>query len=280
MGKTKPLVMGILNVTPDSFSDGGTYFDPEHAISYGIAMIEEGADIIDVGGESTRPGSKEVDSEEERRRVVPVVKALAARNDIVISIDTKKPSVAREAIEAGARIINDVSMLRHGTELASIARDSDAELILMHSRKTPQDMQADIVYNDVVRDVIDELSSAAEKAEAVGLEPSKIWLDPGIGFAKTVTHNFELLARLDELVELGYPVLVGPSRKSFIGKTTGAETDQRHGGTAAAVTASILCGARAVRVHDVSMMRQVVVIAAAIGQAGGLAAPDLRQANA
>ncbi len=258
--------MGILNVTPDSFSDGGLFTTPSQAIEHGLRLVEEGADIIDVGGESTRPGSTGVEEEEEKRRVLPVIEGLAARTDATISIDTVKPGVALQAVTLGAGMINDVSMLRSGDNLAKVAAETEVDLVLMHSRKTPKDMQTDIIYDDVIEDVTRELKQAVARAEAVGVERSKIWLDPGIGFAKTVTHNLALLARLGELVDIGYPVLVGPSRKSFIGKITGAGINDRLGGSAASVAAAVLEGAAGVRVHDVDVMRDVVSIAHAIAQ--------------
>jgi len=258
--------MGIVNVTPDSFSDGGLYKDKGRAVEHGLQLIDEGADIIDVGGESTRPGSEGVDEEEEKRRVLPVIAGLVKKTKTVISIDTVKPGVAREAVALGAQMINDVSMLRSGDELAHVAAETGVYLVLMHSRKTPKDMQEDIHYRDVVSDVASELRQAADKAVSAGVDRSRIWIDPGIGFAKTVHHNLEILARLPELVETGYPVVVGASRKSFIGKLTGADTDARLGGSAASVTAAVLGGASAVRVHDVAIMEQAAFIAHAIAK--------------
>ncbi len=257
----RPLVMGIINVTPDSFSDGGRFLDTRKAIDCGLAMSDEGADIIDVGGESTRPGSVSISEEEEISRVIPVISALAGRTAALVSVDTTKPEVAQQAVDVGAGMINDVSTLRGGKELASIAAVHDAKLLIMHSRKLPADMQEDISYGDVVADVAKELEGAVLIAQEAGVPRGNIWLDPGIGFAKTPEHTLQLLGRLREIVALGYPVVVGPSRKSFIGELTGAPVDQRIGGTAAAVTVSIMNGARAVRVHDVATMKQVVTIA-------------------
>jgi dihydropteroate synthase len=259
--KDRPIIMGIVNVTPDSFSDGGLFWDKDLAVEHGLLLINEGADIVDVGGESTRPGSEGVDEDEEKRRVLPVIEELAGRTKTVISIDTVKPGVAREAVALGAQMINDVSMLRNGNELAQVAAETGVDLVLMHSRKTPKDMQEHITYGDVVSDVASELKQAAERAESTGVDRARIWLDPGIGFAKTVHDNLEILARLPELVEIGYPVVVGPSRKSFIGKLTGADADARLGGSAASITASVLGGATAVRVHDVATMGQAAFIA-------------------
>ncbi len=266
-GTPRPLIMGVVNVTPDSFSDGGRYFDGQQAIDHGMQLVEEGADILDIGGESTRPGSSGVDEAEELRRVLPVIEGLKKRTDRPLSIDTVKPSVARQALERGAVMVNDVSMLRHDSSLAAVAAEYNAELVLMHSRKTPEEMQRDIAYDDVVTDVIAELGAAVSEARAQGVDGVKIWLDPGIGFAKTAAHNLALLARLPELCAMGHRVLVGPSRKSFIGQLTGAAVDDRIGGTAAAVTAAILHGAAAVRVHDVAVMRQTALIAAGINEA-------------
>lgn len=256
-----PVIMGILNVTPDSFSDGGLYLDIEEAVARGLEMAGQGADIVDVGGESTRPGSEGVSEAEELERVLPVISALKERSDVLISIDTVHPSVARAALDAGAGMINDVSTLRHGAGLAEVAAASGAWLVIMHSRKQPRNMQQDISYTDVVVEVRDELLAAVGRAEAAGVASERIWIDPGIGFAKTAEQCVELIARADELVQTGYPVMVGPSRKSFIGALTGAPVGERIGGTAAAVTTAVLGGVRGLRVHDVDVMRQAVQIA-------------------
>jgi len=257
--------MGILNVTPDSFSDGGRHFSLAAAVAHGERLAAAGADLIDVGGESTRPGSAPVTPEEELRRVLPVVEELRRRlADVTISIDTVKPEVAEAACRAGARFVNDVSMLRAGSDLARVARDFDASLVLMHSRGTPADMQRGPRYDDVLAEVKSELLAAVERALAAGLPRERIWLDPGIGFAKRLEDNLALLARLDELVALGLPVLVGPSRKSFIAAIDESPVDQRLGGTLAAVTLSIWHGAAGVRVHDLAESRQAALIATAI----------------
>jgi len=263
-------VMGILNVTPDSFSDGGLHLDTRAAIEHGLRMIREGADVIDVGGESTRPGSEPVTEEEELERVVPVIRELASHGGALLSVDTTKPKVARESLAAGARLVNDVSMLRFDDELARVVADGqeDTEIVLMHSRGRPADMQEEVSYGDVVEDVKRELLEAVARAERAGVRRDRIWLDPGIGFAKTPQHNLEVLGRLDEIVSLDFPVLVGPSRKSFIGHYSGAPVDDRLGGTAASVAACVLGGAAAVRVHDVSVMRQAADIARVIGLKG------------
>jgi len=253
--------MGILNVTPDSFSDGGRFLDQGRAVEHGLEMVEQGADIVDVGGESTRPGSDGVTEQEELERVLPVIRALAERSGALVSVDTVKPAVARAAVEAGAGMINDVSTLRHGEGLAEVAAESGAQLVIMHSRKQPKDMQEEIAYRDLLSEVRSEILEAAARAERAGVAREKIWIDPGVGFAKTAEQCVELIARVPELVDTGYPVMIGPSRKSFIGALTGATVDERLGGTAAAVTASVLGGARGVRVHDVAVMRQAVEIA-------------------
>jgi len=256
------MIMGVLNVTPDSFSDGGHWLDRKAAVEHGLRLVEEGADIIDVGGESTRPGSTGVPEDEELERVLPVVRSLAERcGGVLISVDTTKPRVAREAVAAGAGMINDVSTLRGGDELARIAAECEVDLVIMHSRMTPADMQRDPRYGDLLAEVSGELLEAAGRALRAGVPRERIWLDPGIGFAKTAAQNVELLSRTRELAGLGHPLMVGPSRKSFIGSLTGAPVHDRLGGTAAAVAAAVLGGARAVRVHDVAVMRQAAIVA-------------------
>jgi dihydropteroate synthase len=280
------LVMGVLNATPDSFSDGGRYFDPDRAATRGLEMIAEGADIVDVGGESTRPGSEAISVEEELRRVIPVIERLVSQTDIPISVDTVKPEVAEAAVAAGAQMINDVSCLRDSDQSAKIAARYGRHLVLMHSRGTPQTMCGLCDYTDVVKDVCKELSLSVETALAAGVPKECIWVDPGIGFAKTWEQSIELIARLDEIVALGYKVIVGPSRKSFIGKITGAGVDDRLGGTAAAVTTAILLGAKAVRVHDVSFMCQAALVAKAAASArssrreASASVPNRREASA
>lgn len=258
----RTLVMGILNVTPDSFADGGTHLDPDAALEAGARMAAEGADIIDVGGESTRPGAEPVGEVEELRRVLPVVERLAARVTVPISIDTYKARVAREAIAAGATIVNDVSGLLYDPSLGAVAASTGAALILMHTRGRSADMYARAVYGDLLTDVRDELRQAMQRAEDAGVRREAIVLDPGVGFAKRAEQSFELLARLDALTALDRPILTGPSRKSFfklaIGERPAAERDWA---TAAAVTASVLAGAHIVRVHDVAAMADVVRVA-------------------
>jgi dihydropteroate synthase len=260
-------VMGILNVTPDSFSDGGRFAGEAEAIRQGVAMAAEGADIVDVGGESTRPGAEDVDAGEETRRVVPVIRALAAAVDVPISIDTTKASVAEAALEAGAVIVNDVSAMRADPAMAEVVAASGAGLVLMHMLGTPRTMQVDPRYDDVVVQVVDALLGWAAAAEAAGVERERIVIDPGIGFGKTAEHNLTLLRHLDRMVLTGYPVLVGPSRKSFIGLTLGLPVDERLEGTAAAVAWSVAAGAQLVRVHDVRPMVRVVRMTEAIMRA-------------
>ncbi len=262
-----PWVMGVLNVTPDSFSDGGRFDDPGRAFEQARRMVAEGADLIDVGGESTRPASREVGAEEEASRVVGVIRRIVAELSVPVSIDTRKAAVARAAIEAGASLVNDVSLLRHDPALLGVVASAGVPIVLMHSRGTPADMREHARYLDVVAEVKNELAAALDRAVEAGVERSRIWLDPGIGFAKTAAQSVELLARLDELAALGQPLVVGPSRKSFIGEITGAPVEDRLGGTAAAVAIAVLKGAQIVRVHDVGLMRQAARIAWAARQA-------------
>jgi dihydropteroate synthase len=261
-----PVLVGVLNVTPDSFSDGGDFFDPGKAASRAAAMLDEGAEIIDVGGESTRPGSNPVPQEEEVRRVVPVIqKILAERPDAIVSIDTYRAATAEAALEAGARIVNDVTALRGDPRMAAVAADAGCPLILMHMLGEPKTMQHDPRYDDVVREVRDFLAGRAGHAIAAGVEPENIILDPGIGFGKTLEHNLALLRRLDSLVELGFPVLFGASRKRFIGRITGVEDarDRVSGTMAANVLAYERC-ATFFRVHDVRPNREALAVAEAV----------------
>lgn len=258
----KTHVMGILNVTPDSFSDGGEYLDAKSAVARGEAMVAEGADFIDVGGESSRPGSEPVTAEEELRRVIPVVERLAAKVDVPISIDTWKAEVARQALKAGASVVNDISAMTMDPEMTAVVAESADGVVLMHMKGTPRSMQQDPEYADVLGAVRSFLAERAGAAENAGIR--QIMIDPGIGFGKTVEHNLTLMARLGDLRTLGRPVLVGPSRKSFIGSILGLPPDQRFEGTAAAVAACILSGASVIRVHDVQAMVRVARIADAI----------------
>jgi dihydropteroate synthase len=269
LGK-RTLVMGVLNVTPDSFSDGGLFLNVGAAVAHAVAMEAAGADIIDVGGESTRPGSLGVSTETELQRVLPVIEKLRGKIRIPISVDTSKSEVAEAAAGAGAEIVNDVTTLRNDPRIAEVARRRKLALILMHMRGTPRTMQKTPFARDVLRDVMKDLRHAVMLARRVGVAKLQIVLDPGIGFGKSFEQNCDLLARLPELARLGYPLLVGTSRKSFIGKAlekselrAGAGTN-RIWGTAATVAASILEGAHIVRVHDVAEMAQVARVCDAL----------------
>ena len=245
--------MGVTNVTPDSFSDGGRFLETEAALLQARKLVVEGADILDIGGESTRPGAEPVPAEVEIARVVPVIRALRTEGAI-LSIDTMKPAVARAAVEAGASIWNDVSALRHEPESLATAAELGCEVVLMHMQGDPRTMQADPRYADVVAEVCDFLAARAEAALAAGVVRDRIWVDPGIGFGKHITqHNVPLLAQLERVVALGYPVLLGASRKAFIGALDGGKVpaDQRLGGSIAVALAGAAAGVAAVRVHDV-----------------------------
>lgn len=269
----RPLVMGVINVTPDSFSDGGRLFDPARAVDAGVRMVEEGADLLDVGGESTRPGAEPLDEEAERRRVVPVIAALSARVHVPISIDTYKASTAAAALASGAAIVNDVSGLRYDPALAGVAASHGAAIVLMHMRGRSREMYGQASYHDVVAEVLDELRAAVAFATAAGVGADRIIVDPGLGFAKEAPHSYEALARLEAFAELGRPVLVGPSRKSFLARALGGEVPpaDRDWATAAAVTAAVLAGAHIVRVHAVRAMVQVVRVADEIRRYKGYA---------
>ena len=256
-------VMGIVNVTPDSFSDGGEFLDPERAIAHGRELAEEGADLLDIGGESTRPGAAAVSGEEELSRTEPVVEALASAG-FPISIDTSKAAVAGAALEAGATMVNDVTALRADPDLAGLCAERRCDVVLMHMLGDPRTMQEDPTYDDVVDDVKAFLAERIEFATAAGIDEDRIWIDPGIGFGKTVEHNLELHRRLGELSELGCPIAFGSSRKSFIGKLTGAKVDDRLGGTIASNVIAYANGARMLRVHDVAPVRQALTVAQAI----------------
>jgi dihydropteroate synthase len=256
-------LMGVVNVTPDSFSDGGLYLDPEAAIAHGRKLAADGAGILDVGGESTRPGAEPVDEAEELRRVVPVIEGIA-EVEAEISVDTSKAAVAAAALDAGATIVNDVTALRGDSEMAALCAERGAAVILMHMLGEPRTMQADPRYEDVVVDVRAFLAERLEAAVAAGIAEERVWLDPGIGFGKTAAHNMELLRRLGELRELGRPLVVGTSRKSFIGEVDGSPADQRLGGTIASSVLAAAEGAEVLRVHDVAELRQALSVAAAI----------------
>lgn len=263
----RPLVMGILNVTPDSFSDGGKYNNIDAALARALEMVEEGADLIDVGGESTRPGwiytagFTPVTEEEELARVIPVIERLVREVDVPLSVDTYKAEVAKQALEAGAHIINDIWGLKKDARMAEVVARYEAGVIVMHNR-THMD------YQDLVTDVVDDLKESIAIAHRAGIEDSRIWLDPGIGFAKNVQHNLLMMNRLGAIVELGYPVVLATSRKSMIWKTLHIPPDQAQAGTAATIALGIAQGCRIIRVHDVEMMRQVAQMTEAILAAG------------
>ena len=257
-------IMGILNVTPDSFSDGGLFLSPERAVEKARRMAEEGADIIDVGGESSRPGSDRITADEELARVMPVIKALKQAVDVPISVDTYKSEVAREALAAGALIVNDITALRGDARMAATVAEFDAGVVLMHMRGTPSDMQEDPFYYDVIGEISSYLEESIEIAAEAGIDPEKIIVDPGIGFGKTMEHNITVLRDLQELADLGKPVMVGTSRKSFLGAITGKDPDGRIFGTAASCALAILKGAAIIRVHDVAEMRDVARVSDAI----------------
>jgi dihydropteroate synthase len=258
-----PRLMGVVNVTPDSFSDGGLYLDSASAIAHGLKLAEDGADILDVGGESTRPGAEEVPADEELARVEPVVRALAAAGHAV-SIDTSKSSVAEAALDAGASIVNDVTALRGDPEIGGLCGERGATLILMHMRGNPRTMQDEPRYEDVVGEVRAFLAERIEAAIGAGVDEERIWVDPGIGFGKALEHNLELLRRLGELRELGRPLVVGASRKSFIARIDAAPVEQRLGGTIASSILAAAEGADVLRVHDVAETAQAARVASAI----------------
>lgn len=258
-------VMGILNVTPDSFSDGGRYADAERALAHARDMAAAGADIIDIGGESTRPGAAPLAQGEELRRIIPLIERLSAELAVPISVDTYKSSVAKKAIEAGAGIVNDISGLRFSRDMANVVADTGVAVVIMHIKGTPRDMQQDPVYDDVVGEVLSYLEEGIELAVKAGVDREKILIDPGIGFGKTLEHNLIILNRLEEFRALGRPILLGPSRKKFIGTILGVPApEQRVDGTAAAVALGIERGARVLRVHDVARMVQVAKMTDAI----------------
>ena len=259
--KRKTLVMGIVNVTPDSFSDGGKFFSTEVAIRHASKLITQGADIIDIGGESTRPGAEQVSESEELKRVIPVIEKIRTDNPtILISIDTTKASVAKHAVEAGADIINDVSGLSFDNNMIGIVESFNIPVVIMHMKGNPQNMQLNPKYKDIVNEILDFFKMKIKTAIQSGINRSMIILDPGIGFGKTVEHNFELLSRLNEFNVLELPIMIGPSRKSFIGITLDLPPEDRVEGTAAAVSAGVMNGASIVRVHDVKSMKRVVRI--------------------
>ena len=260
----RPMVMGVLNVTPDSFSDGGQYLDPGAAVKHALEMAEEGADFIDVGAESSRPGAEPVSEAEELRRLIPVVREVCRRVSVPVSVDTTKAAVAMAAIEAGAAMVNDISACETDPAMMSTVAAAGAGLVLMHMQGTPPTMQQAPQYGSVVDDVLDFLRARMQAAVQAGIAADQILLDPGIGFGKNLNHNLTLLAGLDTFQSLGRPILVGVSRKAFIGEVLGRRTDDRLMGTAAAVAAAVLRGATVVRVHDVKAMQDVVRVIDAI----------------
>jgi dihydropteroate synthase len=260
--------MGVVNVTPDSFSDGGLFLDSEAAVRHAIELSYSGADVLDVGGESTRPGSDPVPTADEIDRVVPVIKRLAAEVDAPVSVDTRKADVAAAALDAGAAIVNDVSAGRDDPRMFEVVRDRAAAMVLMHMLGDPKTMQQDPRYEDVVAEVREFLARRVAAAEAAGIDRDRLCVDPGIGFGKSLEHNLALLRSIDALRIPGVPLVVGPSRKSFIGRITGADADDRLGGTAGAVAWVVAKGVDLVRVHDVREMRQVVAVVEAIAREG------------
>jgi dihydropteroate synthase len=264
LGK-KTLIMGILNITPDSFSDGGLYCSQQKAVERGLQMVDEGADIIDIGGESTRPGAKSIEASVELKRVLPVIESLVRQVKIPISIDTTKAKVAKLALASGAEIVNDISALHGDKKIAKTISDEGAAVILMHMRGNPRNMQkGNLVYNNLMGEVTDYLEKSSEKALKAGIEKDCLVIDPGIGFGKTPEDNYKIIKNLSQLKELGMPVMIGTSRKSFIGKATGGEPEQRLEGTAATIAAAIMNGCHIVRVHDVAAMKKVAAVTDAI----------------
>ena len=266
LGLDRPLLMGIVNVTPDSFFDGGRFCDPQRAVAHALRLVEEGADLLDIGAESTRPGALPVDEQEERRRLVPVVTAVAKAVSVPISVDTSKAEVARAAIDAGAIMVNDVTALRGDSAMVDVVAQAGAGLVLMHMQGTPHTMQHAPRYDDVVGEVAQFLAERVRFAIDHGVAKDRIVVDPGIGFGKTLVHNLDLLANLRVFTELGYPLLVGPSRKGFIGQLTDQSVEEREWGTAGVVALAVEQGANILRVHDVGPMKDVVKVAVAIAR--------------
>ena len=262
---SRTLVLGVVNVTPDSFYDGGRYQDTGAAVQHALELAAAGADVVDVGGESTRPGSERVSEEHELARVIPVIEGIAAQSEVPISVDTTKARVAREAVAAGAVVINDISGLGLDPRMAETVAETDATVILGHLRGAPQSMQEQIEFSDVVREVADELRQSVRKAVLAGVPPHRLLIDPGIGFGKTADQSLELLRATSRLRDdVGCPIVVGPSRKSFIGAVTGQPPEERLLGTCAAVAAVVVAGADAVRLHDVEQLRPAIQVADAI----------------
>ena len=262
-------IMGVLNVTPDSFSDGGKYYNKRKAIARAIEMAGQGADIIDVGGESTRPGARDVSGEEERSRIIPVIEAISKRLKVPISVDTRKAKVAEAAIMAGAAIVNDISGLKYDPGMARVAAEYGASVIVMHMKGTPRNMQRSPRYNNLISEIKSGLRESIKIARDAGIKEKNIIIDPGIGFGKTVGHNLEILNRLDEFKDLGKPICVGTSRKSFIGRILNSrDTDGRLAGTIATCTVAIMRGANILRVHDVKEAAEAAAITDSILNSG------------
>ena len=261
---SKVLIMGVLNVTPDSFSDGGQFLDPGAAIDRAQQLIDEGADVIDIGGESTRPGASYVDEEEEIRRIRPIFNVLGKHINIPLSIDTRKAAVARVALDLGAVIVNDVSALQDDPHMAKLVKESDAGVVLMHRQKHSATMQRAPHYDDVVGEIKAFLAEQVSKAQSMGIPADHIIVDPGIGFGKTFNHNLKILANIGEFLQLGQPVLIGLSRKAFIGELTGKSVGEREMGNAAALTTAVWQGAHILRVHDVGAMNDAIRVAQAL----------------
>jgi len=262
--RERTLIMGVLNITPDSFSDGGRFLSPGDAVGRGLAMVDEGADIIDIGGESTRPGADPVSAEEEMARVLPVVEGLRSKTKVPISIDTTKAVVAREALSAGAAMVNDISGFHFDPELPGLVAEAGVPCVVMHTSGKPKEMQARTLYKDLLHDVLNQLQQSISVGRSKGIKRKNLIIDPGIGFGKTAEDNLKLLKHLKIFQSLGYPVLVGPSRKSFIGAILDRPPDRRLQGTAASVAVAVWNGASLVRIHDVGEMKQVVMVADAI----------------
>ena len=260
-------IMGVLNVTPDSFSDGGRFLKLDDAVSQGMKMIEEGADIIDVGGESTRPGSDPLSAEEELSRVIPVIESLFAKSDLPISIDTYKAEVARRALDAGAQMINDISALRFDPEMKNVAAEFGVPVVLMHIKGTPKEMQKEPHYDDVIAEITEYLTESMRMAEEAGIDGKKIIVDPGIGFGKRIRDNLNILKKLKEFSILRCPILIGCSRKSFIGRVLDLPVEERLEGSLAALAVVVMNGANIVRVHDVKESKRVVRLVDAITRA-------------
>lgn len=258
--RARTLIMGVLNVTPDSFSDGGLFLDPKDAVEHAIQMTEDGADIIDIGGESTRPGADFVSSDEEMKRVVPVIEALAKNIQVPISIDTRKADVANAALRAGAHMVNDISGLKFDSEMALVVQKYDVPVIIMHSKGLPKSMQNNPAYDNILQEIIESFNESIDIALDSGITRDRIILDPGIGFGKPWKENFNIIAHLDKFKTLGFPILMGVSRKSFIGNALNLSEEKRIFGTAAAVSACVLNGTNIVRVHDIQEMKQVCTI--------------------